>query len=253
VFRKVRIGSVRVNDSDGTCEIPFTVIPDILKTPWNPATMEVAPPPVLEEFEFESELDKPAAPFSAVQVQYPGGAYEVRVRITPVAGANTAEANYRTYTGGLPDQWSSMTEPSLQLAYVAENLTGQQVDFRVRYANSDGEVSYFSDLLEVGSLAVNNSAPPAPSISIAFVVENEEAGTGYYRVTVQSSTAITAVTAEVEMVANTITYTAGGDFRPSVPAAFNLGQNLSSGSADSYRARLLSSNGTPGPWASVTL
>src|SRR5690606_20801210 len=100
--------------------------------------------------------------------------------ITPVAGANTAEANYRTYTGELPDQWSSMTEPTLQLAYVAENLTGQQVDFRVRYANSDGEVSYFSDLLEVGSLAVDNSAPPAPSsVNVQFVVDNAETALGH--------------------------------------------------------------------------
>src|SRR5690606_28272984 len=99
-------------------------------------------PPVLEEFEFESNLDTPARPSQAIMVQMNSGQREARVRFAPVSGAVTAEANYRTYTDGLPDQWASMTEAGRISAYVAQNLTGQKVDFRVRFANNDGEVSY---------------------------------------------------------------------------------------------------------------
>lgn len=102
------ISTPRVNDVDGTVEIPFIVWPDL--TEWNPAVDEAAAPEKIPDLLFESELDTPAAPTEALIVRYPNGNREVRVKFAGVAGGTIAEANYRTYTGGLPNAWQSMTE-----------------------------------------------------------------------------------------------------------------------------------------------
>ena len=62
------IGTPRVNDDQGTVEIPFVVWPKM--TPWNPAVDEAVAPPPIPEMAYESELDTPAAPSAATVVQY---------------------------------------------------------------------------------------------------------------------------------------------------------------------------------------
>ncbi|WP_157014902.1 hypothetical protein [Mesorhizobium xinjiangense] len=172
IFVRARLGTVRVNDDEGTCEIPFKIIPDELKTAWNPATMEVAPPPQLPAFQYESELDQPAMPSAATVVQYPGGAYETRMKFSGVAGGTTAEANYREYVGGLPEPWTGMTEyQGASGAWYGWDAgdARPQADFRARFFNNDDEGSYFSPELEVEPLAINNSSPAAPVVSGSLI------------------------------------------------------------------------------------
>lgn len=167
---KARIDAPRINDADGTVEIPFTVIPEILQTPFSSATDEVAAPPVLPSLQYASELDTPVAPSAATLVQYwGGGAYETRFQCTEVSGAATAEASYRTYTGGLPNAWASMDGvyegfSGTWYAYEAADLR-DAVDFRVRFFNAAGESSYFSPLLAVDPLTIDNTACAAPTVT----------------------------------------------------------------------------------------
>jgi len=73
VFVKVRKGAMRINDQEGYCEIPYQIIPDALKTPWNAATDQVAAPPPLPAQQSETTLEKPDVPAEAALVRYLGG------------------------------------------------------------------------------------------------------------------------------------------------------------------------------------
>lgn len=167
---KCRKGPVRTDQADCTCEIPVTVVPAELQVPWNPATMEATPPPVLPTFEYESELDTPAAPAEACQIIYPDASREVRIRFAGVAGGEIAEATRRSYSDGLPTSWASMIEflPLTFIggdwyAYASADWEGRDVDFRVRFFDANEEGSYWSPLLEERPLAVNNTAPSVPT------------------------------------------------------------------------------------------
>lgn len=167
VFIKVRKGPARVLDEAGIVEIPWTMIPDELTVPWNPATMEVDPPPELPESTYQSDLATPAAPAEYAQVEYPDTTREIRIRFTGVLGGTIAEATRRNYTGGVPETWASMTEyrpspiESDWYAYAAADYGGDDADFRVRLFNDD-EGSNWSDRLEVRPVAIDNTAPDAP-------------------------------------------------------------------------------------------
>lgn len=168
VSLKCRKGPVRTDQSDGTCEIPITVIPAELQIAWNPATMEATPPPVLPAFEYESELDTPDEPAEACQIIYPDASREVRLRFTGVAGGITAEATRRAYSAGTPTAWASMTEYqqpgafNTWLAYVAIDWAGQDADFRVRFFDANEDGSFWSPTLEERPLAVKNTTPTVP-------------------------------------------------------------------------------------------
>ncbi|MDR7220363.1 phage tail protein [Aminobacter aminovorans] len=170
------IGTPRVNDEDGTVEIPFVVWPDL--EPWNPATMEAAAPDVIPDLQFESNLPTPAAPAEYALVVYPSGARETRIRYTGVAGGSTSEANYRAYTAEGPNSWGSMTEYTaggVNYAYGPQVTEGMQADFRVRWFNSDEEASYFSDLLSANPVAINNATPAAPTLTVDMTVDETTA------------------------------------------------------------------------------
>jgi Putative phage tail protein len=162
VFKKCALGTVRVNDAEGTCEIPFQVIPGILTIPWNAAADEQPAPPVLLVGQFGSELDDPVAPSRAITVTYPDASFEVRTEFSAVATAVSAEAVYRGYTNGQPDPWQSMAEAQLVFARDGANLIGKQADFRVRFENSGGDSSHFSPSLSVTDVPVDNSVLAAP-------------------------------------------------------------------------------------------
>jgi len=166
VLVKARIEPVAVSDADGRTEIPFNAIPPILQTPWNPAADEVPPPPDRVLPQYAAPLPQPAEPAWATVVATDAiGGRETRVRFTPVSGAATAEATWRPYVVTTPGAWAGMTEIDLTTAVVAEDLTGDRADFRVRFFDADGGGSLFSDLLEVSSLAVNNTATAAPVLT----------------------------------------------------------------------------------------
>lgn len=247
-----KIAPPRVDDERGQVDIPFTVWPqELIDSPWNPATMEAAAPEQLPNLQYESDLDTPSVASTAV-VQYPGGAYETRMRFSSVAGGSTAEANYRTYTGGLPDTWQGMTEYSAngQFAYAAANIIGKEAEFRVRWFNGDGEASYFSDVVNVPDVQIDNSVPAEPYLDVQ-VTPN---GTGDYTFEVVAySTAMNAVRFVLSSNRPEITPGYDGDTRPGLgytadgtitngPAAINV----------TITATVYTSNGTPSPVATFT-
>lgn len=181
------IGTPRVNDQEGTVEIPFVVWPTLAA--WDPATMEAAAPPVIPELQYESELDKPAAPAAAAVVQYEDLSYETRVKFVAVTGGTIAEAVYRTYTAGEPDAYNSMTEYSGsgtdRYGWVAADTHGEKVDFKCRFFNANDEGSYYSDVLTVDPLAIDNTAPAAPTFDVTV---DDGSGTGTYTFNVSAQT-----------------------------------------------------------------
>ncbi|MBZ0164559.1 MAG: hypothetical protein K8H74_17835 [Notoacmeibacter sp.] len=214
------IGTPRMNDEDGTVEIPFTVWPqELIDEPWTPATHEAAAPSQLPPRQFEAKLDQPAAPSEAAVVQYPGGgAYETRVKFAGVTGGTVAEANYRGYTAGNPDSWASMSDVegagTFWLGYVAAgDMTGDQADFRVRFFNAEEQGSYFSDLLEVGALAVDNSTPPAPDVTIVTAFN----GSNWEDTITTDTSDIAPVEVEITGSGGASGYSYSGDIRPGEP------------------------------------
>lgn len=166
------IGTPRVNDEDGTVEIPFVVWPTL--EPWNPATMEAAAPDPIPNLQFESDLPTPAAPAEYALVVYPSGARETRIRYTGVTGGTTSEANYRTYSAEGPSAWAALTKFTAgdkYFAYGPPVAEGGRADFRVRWFNADEEGSYFSDLLTANPVAINNAVPSPPSLSVGMTVD----------------------------------------------------------------------------------
>lgn len=175
-FVKVRKGPMRINDQEGYCEIPYQIIPEILKTPWNAASDEVPPPPLLPVQQTESDLETPDAPAEATLVQYPGGGYETRIRFGYVPGAVMAEAVYREYTGASPGPFQSMGEYQSEIdpantayGWVADNTAGERVEFKVRWWDDDltpENGSRFSGMLNVPAMAIDNTQPSALVLGI---------------------------------------------------------------------------------------
>lgn len=180
IMVRARTQPVRVDDNEGECEIAFHIIPDELSVEWDPETMEVPAPPILPEFQYESDLDTPEV-LDATLVQYPSGAYELRVQYTHPSGGSTAEASYRTYEGGLPGLWQGMTEwddfeaggggplepdrpASVWFARASVNALGKDTDLRVRWFNGDGDASYFSDPEELRPANIDNTKPNPPAV-----------------------------------------------------------------------------------------
>lgn len=166
------IGTPRVNDEDGTVEIPFVVWPKL--EPWNPATMEAAAPEVIPDLQFESQLPAPVTPVEYALVQYPSGARETRLRFAGVAGGTTPEAVNRSYGVDGPGTWSSMTEyvtGGTNYAYGPAVTEGVRADFRIRWFNAEEEASYWSPLLTANPVAIDNSVPAAPSLTVGMTVD----------------------------------------------------------------------------------
>ena len=166
--QKCLIGTPRVDDEAAEVEIPFIVQPTIAA--WVPATDEADSLPDVPQIEFESDLDKPTSPSGVALVQYADNSYELRMLFTPVTGTSTAEANYRTFRDNdpnLPSVWISMQEIGDNFGWASVgDILGDRIDTRVRMVGASSDVlSYFSDVLRVSSLAIDNTAPPAPVIN----------------------------------------------------------------------------------------
>lgn len=107
---RVRFDNVRPNDAEGTVEIPYRIIPDILATAFDPVTDAPAAPPILLPMPIESDLTTPDAPIAACIVEYPDETRELRVHATTPAGATYVEVVFRLYDGDDPLQSQRMTE-----------------------------------------------------------------------------------------------------------------------------------------------
>lgn len=183
-----RISPPRIDDEAGKVDIPYIVWPpELIDNPWNPATMEADPPIAVPELQYESELDTPAAPSAGSVVRYPDNSYETRVKFAAVSGGTIAEAVYRTYPGGQPAPFQSMTEYNgagvNRYGWVTADTSGGRADFKCRFFNNDDEGSYYSPLLMVDPMEIDNSAPNAP----AFPVTVTDDGSGNYTFTCRAS------------------------------------------------------------------
>jgi len=218
-----RISPPRIDDEAGQVDIPYIVWPKALvDEPWNPATMEADPPIEVPELQYESELDTPAAPSEASVVQYPDNSYETRVKFAAVPGGSIAEAVYRTWPGGQPAPFQSMTEynggGTTRYAWDAADTTGSRADFKCRFFNDDDEGSYYSPLLVVDPMEIDNTKPDAPNLTVS--VSND--GSGNY--TFNCSTRVT----QLHVAQLTLTGATASQGRPDValtrsftqPAAF---------------------------------
>ncbi|MEQ1403826.1 phage tail protein [Neorhizobium sp. Rsf11] len=156
----VRMDPPRIDDENGSVEIPFTVWPTL--TPWNPATDEAPAPDVVPELGYQTDMITPNPPNQALQVTYPSGSKELRISYSlPAQPYTVVEASYRTYTGDLPNAWQGMTEFGSTGAYDGVDVLGVTIDARVRVFNGD-DGSYFSDPLHT-VVGVDNSTTNAPS------------------------------------------------------------------------------------------
>lgn len=240
------IGNPRVNDEEGTVEIPFVIWPAL--APWNPVTMEAVAPEPIPEMAYESELSTPAAPSAASVVQYPDLSYETRVAFAAVSGGTIAEAVYRTYTAGEPNAFQSMTEydgpGANRYAYAPANTVGSKLDAKCRFFNDEDEGSYYSDLLTVDPMLIDNSKPAAP----IFTVTQSEPSPGQYDFDVKVSTASMSVVQLKLQRLNPFSVwvdLATGNGRPEQALEFLL--QASQGTEDvtiSLRAFAYASNGT---------
>jgi len=159
-----------VNNGDGTCEAVWRVIPDVLKTAFNPATDEKPAPPLVPLAQYSAELPTPDAPTLGQAARYgDGGPIEVRVSFTTVSGATINEVVYQVIDGsGNPigglqsmDERADAGSPvSLRFAIKeATDLVGLRVQFRYRAFDEDEDGSDFSEIHDVASLAFDTSAP----------------------------------------------------------------------------------------------
>lgn len=162
------IANPRVNDDEGTVEIPFVVWPTL--TPWNPATDEAPAPDPIPDLQYPSDLPKPNAPTAAMVVTLPSTAKALRVAysLPSGSGATIVEANYRIVS--LAGTFQGMTEhgnpEGAGAASAAVNATGEMCEFRVRTWDDEGNGSYFSDVYAAIPAAESAAAPAAPSLTL---------------------------------------------------------------------------------------
>lgn len=197
-----RIAPPRIDDEAGMVDIPYIVWPqELIDQPWNPATMEAAAPIEAPDIQYESELPTPAAPSAASVVQYPDLSYETRVAFSAVSGGTIAEAVYRTYTAGEPNAFQSMTEydgpGANRYAYAPANTVGSKLDAKCRFFNDEDEGSYYSDLLTVATMAIDNGKPAAPIFNVT--VDDGGGSSSIYTFDISASTAAMNV-AKIEIV-----------------------------------------------------
>lgn len=156
---KVRMEAPRIDDQNGSVDIPFLVWP--MLPAWNTSTDEAPAPEDIPEIGYETTLTTPSTPSNATQVVYLDGAKEFRIQYAlPSETRDTIEATCRVYSGSLPGAYQSMTETD-SLAWIAADFTGSLTDSRVRVFNGD-EGSYFSPVLNAVA-AVDNAPCGAPT------------------------------------------------------------------------------------------
>ena len=169
------------------------------------------------------------------------------MKFAAVTGGTVAEAVFRTYTDGEPNAFQSMTEyngaGTTRYGYAAANTDGETVDFKCRFFNSNDEGSYYSELLSVDPLAIDNTKPAAPSLTLTSEFNS---GTGQYDYTLKAK--VTQMHVAKLSLERLNPYPAPGNWvevvssigRPEV----ELVESGSASSVPSYRAIAYASDGT---------
>ncbi|ORE90186.1 hypothetical protein ATO13_23161 [Stappia sp. 22II-S9-Z10] len=270
-------GAAPADDETGATKLLAKVIPtELLEVPWDTATHGVAPPPTVRLDQYKADIDTPPAPYAACWIKYQSGgamsgAYEMRIGFQGVSieDAVVANANYRGYDeSDLPQMWASMEETSsnlgadvdsLRYAWKAGDFRDEKLDFRVFVFNDDGDGSHASDLLEIASLAVNNTEPDPPAGTVTPNFDDGEGGTFTTAPTVdiQISVArdISAVRCVVEMASpplgTSYAVLAEVDVRPD--DVFEVADvNVSTAGTYNIRARTETTDGTASDWWETT-
>lgn len=160
---------------------------------------------------------------------------------TLVAGAASTTANFRkdaTFNGKLsaPKLYHTGDFPVVEL--------GVKVDFRKRIFDAEGNGSDFSDALVVNAIAINNTAPTAPTVAVEAVVIGPDT---LLRYTI-TPTSLTAVRATVEFTDDN-----GSTWTPGFASHAHIGLGANgftttelAASGKGFRVTLYSSNGTAG-------
>lgn len=174
----LEINPPSIDDSAGTVEIPFVIQPALAA--WNPATDEALAPAQIPDIEYETAIATPSAASACAVVTYPSsGGTHTRFGYADIGAGMTVEANYRVVTAGIPGAWQSMTEyrapGGSSHAYVASSLSGQSIEFRHRAFNAAEDGSAWSTTYAV-TPAANNTAPAAPTISVATQYSDIDGG-----------------------------------------------------------------------------
>lgn len=255
----IRIEAPRIDDEQGTVEIPFVVWPEI--TTWNPSTDEADAPEVIPDLGYETDLATPAAPTAAIQITFPGGTGpELRIGFTlPVQDYDAAEATIRSYTGSLPNSWQGMIEGpaanAATFAYSSGSYAGLTIDARVRVFNND-DGSYYSPTLHA-VVGVDNTVCAAPSLTSGGT--SASGRDALLDVTVSASELRCAsITLERRVRSGTGSFGAWSavsqqDVRPGQSPAFTDSHTFGTSGGDAeWRFATLTSNGTIGAYLTLS-
>jgi len=246
-----QLGTARIDDAAGQVSLPFVIWPAL--TAWNPAADEADAPEEIPPFEYESTLEKPAAPAEYAQVRYHGGgAYEIRMRFTGVSGGTTAEAVFQQVIGGVGQPNQSMQEyvgtGGAWHAWDTDDRTGQHVRFKARWFNADEEGSAFSDPLDANPVAVDNTAPAAPTLT---VTPSFNSSTNIWTFAVSAKTAQLRVVKIVlqQLIVSTWTDIETGNVRPeqTVAKSIDIAKPATGSETIKFRAYAYTTDGTASP------
>lgn len=244
-----------INDADGTCEMVLKIIPSKLGTKFNRTTDPVPPPPTVSASTYDAALEQPLAPSAANVVQYPSGAYETRVLFEGVPGGTNAEVIYNTYTGDLPDAADRMTgyqsngsttPPPTWLGYLAEDLSGEKVTYRSRFYDGT-DMSNLSETFTVNSMAIDNTAPGAPEVTVAW-----NAGDWDIDYVIGAEMSAVSLRIETKLDAGSWTVASTIDVRPFDEATISVPAETGTPTyTTEVRLVLVTSNGTLGTYSDV--
>lgn len=168
------IGAPRVLNDQGLVEIPFVVWPTF--SAWDIATDEADAPEQIPDMAFGNPLTTPPRPSAATVVIYPVGGPATRVAYVIPPDALTVEASLRTYVSAAsPNPWAAMFEyvapGGYAHAYVAQDRSGIECDFRLRTFDGVENGSAWSAILNIVP-EIDNS-PPGATILDPIIAEDD--------------------------------------------------------------------------------
>lgn len=230
--------------------IPFVEAPTLPE--WTPSLDQALPPDPLPSSAYSGNVATPDAPGAATQVQYPDASHELRARIPAPGEGLTAFAVYTQYVGAARQPLAQMTVAGT-LAYVADNETGNRVDFQVAQYDANGELSAFSAPLTVDPVTIDNTAPGAPDVEdephlAMSIVDGVELAVAAPELNVVKLVAEYNFNDEGWTVHTTL-----NDVRPGVARLIVMDGFLNETVSDltlQWRVRSFTSNDTPGSYAS---
>ncbi|RKE84599.1 phage tail protein [Rhizobium sp. AG855] len=252
---RVRMDAPRVDDENGSVEIPFMVWPAL--SVWNPAVDEADAPDSIPELGYQSDLITPNAPSEIIQITYPGGAKELRIGFSlPSQTYDNTEANFRVYSGDIPGAWQSMAETpapnSAICAYASGDYLGQTVDGRVRVFNVDEGSSYSPNFKTV--VTAFNATPSVPT-QVSASTSPSTAGINV--VTKHTETRVASLKMERQTNASgsfgAWSLISQQDARPGQNITFNDSITIASGRTVNWRISAVTSDGSTSAYLSYSV